>query len=138
MQSSSSSLLSKDQGSPKHLAAKPNYKVKEQIKNGTKYFLCLLYMPDTCRKFLKRIKPEKAFVKKKDAENHVALLALKKLHERNSDGFQYLNDNLFPVNLVNYANSASDSISTLQSLRCMQFELSGCSSISQKGVVQQN
>jgi hypothetical protein len=44
-------------------------------------------MPTSCSKFLKRIKPERAFVKKKDAENHVALIALKKLHERNSEGF---------------------------------------------------
>jgi len=70
-------------------------------------------MPETCSKFLKRIKPERAFVKKKDAENHVALLALKKLNEKDSQGYQYLNDNLFPCNLINYSSSASDSISTL-------------------------
>jgi hypothetical protein len=67
-------------------------------------------MPDTCSKFLKRVKPEKAFVKKKDAENHVALLALKKLHECNKEGVQYLNDNLFPVN---YMNPQRDSLDTL-------------------------
>ena len=88
MSSSNMSLPSSGEpGSPKHLALKPNYKVKEQSKNGTKYFLCLLYMPNTCSKFLKRIKPEKAFVKKKDAENHVALLALKKLHDKDKSGF---------------------------------------------------
>ena len=51
-------------------------------------------MPKTCGEYVGhvyRIMPENGFLKKKDAENHVALLALKKLHEN-----RYFDDFLFP------------------------------------------
>ena len=73
--------------------------------NGTKYFFCQLYMPQTCMHILKKVRPEKAFVKKREAENHVALIALAKLREKG-----YLNEHLFPVNLSSQRLSGNDSL----------------------------
>ena len=53
-----------------------------------------LYLPKTCGKyvnFVYRIEPEVGFLKKRDSENHVALLALQKLHKNG-----YLDEYLFP------------------------------------------
>jgi hypothetical protein len=48
-------------------------------------------MPETCKTILRKVNPKSAFVKKKDAENHVALLAIKKLREKG-----HLDEHLFP------------------------------------------
>lgn len=49
-------------------------------------------MPKTCKGMVKNvIKPKLAFLKKKDADAHIALRAIKKLHKGG-----YLNDHLFP------------------------------------------
>jgi hypothetical protein len=48
-------------------------------------------MPETCKNILRKVNPKSAFVKKKDAENHVALLAIKKLREKG-----HLDEHLFP------------------------------------------
>jgi hypothetical protein len=58
------------------------------------YFLSCVYLPKTCGAFVNheyKIMPLSGFLKKKDSENHVALLALKKLYENG-----YLDDYLFP------------------------------------------
>jgi hypothetical protein len=52
-------------------------------------------MPKTCYNYLKKVRPLTAFVKKRDAENHVALLALEKLHKK-----KFLSKHLFPSNLT--------------------------------------
>jgi len=49
-------------------------------------------MPETCKTILRKVNPKSAFVKKKDAENHVALLAIKKLRDKG-----YLDQHLFPI-----------------------------------------
>ena len=89
----------------KYFDHKPNYEVKEKGMNGTKYFFCQLYMPKTCTHILKKVRPEKAFVKKREAENHVALIALTKLREKG-----YLNEHLFPVNLSSQRPNCNDSL----------------------------
>ncbi len=48
-------------------------------------------MPECCKDVLKKVNPRDAFVKKRDAENHVALTAVKKLRERN-----LIDEYLFP------------------------------------------
>lgn len=51
----------------------------------------MLYLPETCHsKGIKRINPKNAYAKKRDAENHVALLCIRKLHEKG-----FLTDYLF-------------------------------------------
>jgi len=69
--------------------------IKESNKNGVKYFFCVLYMPTICHTIIKKVNPKCAFIKKKDAENHVALLAIYKLRKRG-----FINDYLFPYNLL--------------------------------------
>ena len=39
-------------------------------------------MPECCKDRLRKVNPVHAFVKKRDAENHVALLAIKKLRAK--------------------------------------------------------
>ena len=53
------------------------------MKEGSKFFYCTLYFPRRCKDILRKVNPKTAFIKKKDAENHVALLALKRLHKKN-------------------------------------------------------
>ena len=48
-------------------------------------------MPQICAHIFRKVNPTHAFVKKKDAENHVALLAIRKLRERG-----HLDAHLFP------------------------------------------
>ena len=65
-------------------------------------------MPKTCGEYVGhvyRIMPENGFLKKKDAENHVALLALKKLHTNG-----YFDDFLFPK-IGSWANPKKINIS---------------------------
>lgn len=53
------------------------------MKEGTKFFFCVLYLPHSCREVVfRKQNPEKACIKKRDAENHVALLAVKKLQTK--------------------------------------------------------
>jgi Dicer dimerisation domain len=79
----------------------------------------VLYMPETCKNILRKVNPKSAFVKKKDAENHVALLAIKKLREKG-----HLDKHLFPMlpgdnsgqvlhlwEQLNRGNTSTDSIS---------------------------
>lgn len=50
-------------------------------------------MPETCRdKGITKINPKNAYPKKKDAENHVALLAVRRLIEKG-----YFDEYLFPI-----------------------------------------
>ncbi len=56
-------------------------------------------MPETCINILRKVNPRSAFVKKKDAENYVALLDIKKLREKG-----HLDEHLFPK-LLNGNNS---------------------------------
>lgn len=65
--------------------------IRESQKGGVKYFVCVLYMPESCKDMLRKVNPENAFIKKKDAENHVALLAIKKLRIKG-----FIDDYLFP------------------------------------------
>ena len=58
------------------------------------FFLSCVYLPKTCAMFVNnefKLMPECGFLKKKDSENHVALLALKKLYDNG-----WLDDYLFP------------------------------------------
>lgn len=51
-------------------------------------------MPKTCGQYLNymyRVMPENGYPKKRDAENHVALLAIKQLHQN-----KHMDDFLFP------------------------------------------
>lgn len=66
----------------KHLELKPNYVTHMGMKEGSKFFYCTLYFPRRCKDLLRKQNPETAFIKKRDAENHVALLALKRLHKK--------------------------------------------------------
>ena len=75
-----------------HFDRKPNYLVQETNQEGVKYYYCILYFPNSCKDVIKKINPKSVFIKKKDAENHVALLAIKKLKEKG-----YFDDHLFPV-----------------------------------------
>ena len=75
-----------------HFDRKPNYLVKETNQEGVKYYYCILYFPNSCKDVIKKVNPLSVFVKKKDAENHVALLAIKKLKEKG-----YFDEYLFPV-----------------------------------------
>ena len=90
-----SAALSSGKSSDKvqqHFAKKPNYLVKETNKDGLKYYYCVLYFPLSCKDIIRKVNPQSVFVKKRDAENHVALLAIKKLKEKGFfDGY------LFPV-----------------------------------------
>lgn len=75
----------------------PYYKSQETTADNKnrKYYLTSLYMPRTCARFLPdghRFNPENGFIKKKDSENHVAQLALRKLYQS-----ELLDDYLFPV-----------------------------------------
>lgn len=88
---SSDSALNSTDSSTKHLEFKPNYINEEHARDGVKFFFSVLYMPETCKSILRKVNPKSAFVKKKDAENHVALLAIKKLRDKG-----HLDEHLFP------------------------------------------
>lgn len=68
----------------------------ESLKEGVKFYYAELYMPLTCIHIFRKVNPKNAYVKKKDAENHVALLAINKLKSRG-----HLDDYLFPVMQAN-------------------------------------
>lgn len=70
---------------------KPIYDTKDSNKFGRKFYFSFLYMPKSCRMFFKTMRPESAYSKKKDAENHISLLAIKKLHE-----LKLLDDHFYP------------------------------------------
>lgn len=74
---------------------KPFYRSEETAADAQnkKYFLTALYMPRSCAQFLEdlRFMPVTGFSKKKDSENHVAQLALRKLFLNG-----YLDDYLYP------------------------------------------
>ena len=63
--------------------------------NNRKFYFSNLYLPKTCAPFMKdgrhRFVPEFGYLRKRESEGHVALLALKKLHKDN-----FLDDYLFP------------------------------------------
>lgn len=63
----------------KNLELKPNYICVESCREGLKFYYATLYMPMTCLHIFRKVNPRAAYVKKKDAENHVALLAIRKL-----------------------------------------------------------
>jgi hypothetical protein len=74
----------------------PNYHSKETTsdENNKKYFLTALYVPKTCGlyfNYIYRVMCENGFIKKRDSENHVALMALRQLYDAG-----YLDDYLFP------------------------------------------
>ena len=74
----------------------PSYQTKETPSNedNKKFFVTALYLPKTCGAYVDyvyRFMPENGFLKKRDSENHVALLALRKLHQ-----VACLDDYLFP------------------------------------------
>jgi hypothetical protein len=75
----------------KNLDIKPNYISFESCKEGVKFYYATLYMPMTCVHIFRKVNPQNAYVKKKDAENHVALLAVRKLRQRG-----HLDEYLFP------------------------------------------
>ena len=66
--------------------------MKETNKEGVKYYYCVLYFPNSCKDVIKKVNPQSVFVKKRDAENHVALLAIRKLKEKG-----LFDSHLFPV-----------------------------------------
>lgn len=74
----------------------PNFRTSTSVEDSEnrKYFFSCIYLPKVCGKYVDydfKIMPEHGFLKKKDSESHVALLALKKLYENN-----YLDEYLFP------------------------------------------
>jgi hypothetical protein len=89
--SNDSKTISSESSIEKHHELKPNYISEEQARDGVKFYYSVLYMPETCKNILRKVNPRSAFVKKKDAENHVALLAIKKLREKG-----HLDEHLFP------------------------------------------
>lgn len=74
---------------------KPFFRTQETTPDAynKKFFLTALYMPKSCLGFFDdlRFKPESGFLKKKDSENHVAQIALRKLYTRG-----FLDDYLYP------------------------------------------
>lgn len=74
-----------------NLDTKPNYVCVEAQKDQSKFHFAVFYMPQICMNIFRKVNPKLAFVKKKDAENHVALLAIKKLRQRG-----HLDAHLFP------------------------------------------
>lgn len=77
---SAAASQSSSQALDNHHDIKPNYVVKEVSKEGETYFVCQLYFPKGVKDIiLRKQNPEKACVKKRDAENHVALQAVKRL-----------------------------------------------------------
>jgi len=91
---SGASDVKMDDGDVKHLAFRPNYVIKESTpQNQQKYFFCVLYFPLTCKdKGITKVNPKNAYPKKKDAENHVALLAVRRLIEKG-----FFDEYFFPV-----------------------------------------
>ena len=88
-------LIKSEESSPQqsnNLELKPNYVCIETSKEGVKFYYAVLYMPMTCVNYLRKVNPKQAYIKKKDAENHVALLAIKKLRDRG-----HLDEYLFPI-----------------------------------------
>lgn len=71
---------------------RPVWDHRENVKMGKKFFFSILYLPKLLQKVMRTVKPESAFAKKKDAENHVSLLAIKKLYSMG-----LINDNLYPT-----------------------------------------
>jgi superfamily II DNA/RNA helicase len=74
----------------------PFYNSKETTsdEHNKKYFLTVLFLPKTCGQFVNyvyRVNCQNGFIKKRDSENHVALLALRQLY-----GSGWLDDYLFP------------------------------------------
>jgi hypothetical protein len=74
----------------------PTYKTTQTNPDDDNriFFLSCIYLPKTCGKFVNneyKLMPECGFLRKKDSENHIALLALKKLYENG-----WLDDYLFP------------------------------------------
>lgn len=61
---------------------KPVYDVIEEVKGEFKYYLCVLRMPECCKDKLRKVNPQNAYMKKRCAENHVALRAIIKLREK--------------------------------------------------------
>lgn len=91
-------LSSSDASTPpdNHKEFKPNYVARESCIEGVKFFFCILYFPRRCKDIvLRKQNPERAFVKKRDAENHVALLAVKRLQQKG-----FLTEHL----MTNYSN----------------------------------
>jgi len=83
-----------DEKKVKHLSYRPNYVISESMPNNQqKYFYCVLYFPLTCTdKGITKVNPNNAYPKKKDAENHVALLAFKRLIDKG-----FFDNYFFPV-----------------------------------------
>jgi hypothetical protein len=75
----------------KHNEVKPNYVCLEASKDQVKFYYAVLYMPQTCVHIFRKVNPKVAYMKKKDAENHVALLAIRKLRQKG-----HLDGHLFP------------------------------------------
>ena len=71
---------------------KPIYDTKESNKFGKKFYFSYLYMPKSCKKYLQTMEPNTAYCKKKDAENHVSLRAIKLLYQN-----KYIDDHIYPV-----------------------------------------
>lgn len=86
-----------------NLSAKPVYEVFEENKGDIKYYFCVLKMPECTRDKLKKVNPKSAYMKKRCAENHVALLAIVKLRQKG-----YFNEYLFPSNDVLKGFNLSD------------------------------
>ena len=85
------------------LSAKPVYEVFEENKGDVKYYFCVLRMPETCKDKLRKVKPQNAYMKKRCAENHVALLAIIKLRQKG-----YFNEYLFPSSEITKGYNLSD------------------------------
>lgn len=69
----------------------PFMDTKDFQNNNKRYFISSIVMPHCFKKFLNYLwETEQSFVKKKDAESHIALLAIIHLHKKG-----ILNDNLY-------------------------------------------
>lgn len=94
-----SSKISSASTEDNHHQYKPNYVVKEAMKEGAKFFYCILYFPKRCKEIIdiRKQNPLKAHAKKRDAESHVALEAVKRLQTK-----KFLTEYL----MTNYQNEA--------------------------------
>jgi hypothetical protein len=73
------------------LEFKPNYVTREVVKDRVTFFFSELYFPKTFADLKRKVNPKKGHLKKRDSQDHVALLAMEDLYKK-----EYFNEFLLP------------------------------------------